>query len=131
LDFLGTAHGVSDKKGTYTLEIPGLNLGSFGFTDVVKISTFRGTWERINKDSIEFTVVGYAVDVLGQTVVIGKISGTDTLAKDCNSITIKNTTELFGPLQDPFGGGPPLYSYFRGVDHSAARMRVDPPAEPL
>jgi len=131
LDFVGTAHGVDSSAGTYSLEIPGLNLALFGFPDAVKLSTFRGTWERIDRRSVAFTVVAYAVDSFGQTVVIGKISGIDTFTEDCGSITIKNTTELFGPGQDPFGGEMPDYSYFRGQDHSASRMRVDPPAEPL
>lgn len=125
IDALVTAHGASEKRGTYTLEVPGLNLALFGFTDVTNMSSLRGTWERIDKRTFSVTVVGYAVDSFGHTLVIGKISDIDTISEDCNSINIQSATELFAPGQDPFGDEPPAYGWFFGAPHSISRMRVD------
>lgn len=126
LDFMSTAHGLSGSRGTYTIEIPGFDPTLFGYyPDAVKISTLRGTWERINNQSIAFTVIGYAVDLYGQTQWIGKISGIDTFTEDCNSISISNTTEVFEPGDDPFQDS--FVLAFPGAPHSAHRMRVDPP----
>ncbi len=132
IDFIGTAHGAAhgftNAAGTYTLEVPGLDLTYIGFPFPGKISTFRGTWERVDKRTIAFTFVGFGVDAFGQTVVIAKLSGIDTFSEDCNSITIQNTIELFAPGQDPFGEDDPAYGSFPAGIHSASRMRVDPPA---
>jgi hypothetical protein len=127
LDFLLTVHGYSGPKGTVSLEIPGLNLALFGFPNVVNIPTFRGTWERIDNQSVALTVVGYAINSSGQTEVIGKISSIDTFAEGCNSINIQNTNEFYAPDQDPFGDDDPEFGSFPAAPHSASRMRVDPP----
>ncbi|MCP4932990.1 MAG: hypothetical protein GY927_02020 [bacterium] len=126
--FLSTAHGRSASTGTYSLEIPGFDatLGGFpGFEHAVKISTFRGTWERTGGNTFAFTLIAYAVDSDGITVGIGKVSGTDTLSEDCNSMYIENTTEVFYAGQDPFEDQPVFA--IPPQPHWGYRMRVDPP----
>lgn len=125
---MSTVHGAGLSKGSYVLEVPGLDASALG---AVKVSSFRGTWERIDNRSFAFTLVGYAVDVSGQTSVIVKISGTNVMATDCNTMVINNTNEFFSAAQDPFGDEQPAYGYERALEHTASRMRVDPPADPL
>ena len=57
IDILFTAHGVSSSKGIVTLELPGFDptLGGL-FGDAVKISTARGTWQRIDNQPVALTV---------------------------------------------------------------------------
>lgn len=126
-DFVGTAHGSSPSGGTYVLEVPGLIPALFGFPDVVNWSSFRGTWNKIDKKSVAFTLVGYAVNASGGTEFIAKISGVDTFSEDCNLITINNSIEFFAPDQDPFGIDDPAYGWIIAAPHTASRIRVDPP----
>ena len=128
LDFITTLEGGSGSQGIYILEIPGFELTALG---AVKVSNFRGTWERMDKRSFAFTLLGYGVDANGQSTVIVKISGINNISRDCNTITIDNTNEIFSGDQDPFGDEAPAFGYIRGGVHYASRMRVDPPAEPL
>jgi len=123
--WMSTAHGQSSSIGTYIVEYPGFDFGWFWPT-AAKGSTLRGAWERIDEDTFAFTVIGLALDLAGTTVGIVKLSGTDSLLEDCNTMLIENTVEVFGGSQDPFeedpDGGviqlPPHYGY---------RMKVDPP----
>ena len=128
LDFMSMITGTSASHGTYVLEVPGFELTALG---AVKTSSFRGTWERLDKNSIAFTLISYGVDTIGQTTVIVKISGIDTISNDCNTMSIENTNEIFSGVQDPFGNQAPAFGYVLGGKHAASRMRVDPPAEPL
>ena len=127
MDFVGTAHGMSHKKGTYVFEVPGFDPALLGFTDAVKASAFRGSWERVDKRTVSATVLSYAVNSLGQTVVIGKVIITYSFSEDCNTVNIVNTTKLYAPDQDPFGEAGPAYGSFVGAPHSAKRIRVDAP----
>ena len=129
IDSISTVSGASEKRGTVTIEIPGLDPSLLGFQDVVKTSTFRGVWERVDGRTIARTAIAYAIDSDGQTVVTAKMSAIISFSEDCNSAHMQNMTELFAPGQDPFGEDDPSYGWFIGAPHSSSRMRIDPPTD--
>jgi hypothetical protein len=125
--WMSTAAGLTASSGTYTLDIPGFDATLTGmFPDAVTATTLRGTWVRTGGNTIAFTVVGLAVDAEGETVWIGKLSGTDTISDSCSSIHIRNTLEVFVAGQDPFNDSTPYVIPL--PEHDGYRMRVDPPA---
>jgi len=98
------------------------------FSTAIGRSVLRGVWERIDDYTFGVTVVGLAVDNLGNTLYILKLSGIDTLSMDCESMHIHSTIEFFSGNQDPFDPAAiPFYTMY-SPPHMGYRMRVDPPA---
>jgi hypothetical protein len=124
--WLSTAAGQSASSGTYALETPGFDV-TFGQSfPAAYASTFRGSWERLDGNTFGATLLAIAVDASGAPVYIAKLSGIDTLSKDCNSMSIVATVELFWGNEDPFEDVPFLVMEL--PPHGATRLSVDPPA---
>jgi hypothetical protein len=97
------------------------------FPDAVKITDFRGTWERIDGNTFAYTVLGIAVDENGATQYIAKLTGTETLSDECNTMFVANTKiQIYLPQADPFADAP-LIGPIPVPDHYAFRMKVDLP----
>ncbi len=122
--WMSTFHGQTPSSGTYVLDIPGIDASQFIAT-AARATTFRGTWQRTGGNRIAFTVISFALDEGGQTVGIAKLSGTDTLMENCNTLFIRNTLELYAPNVNPFQS---QGYHIQLPDHYGYRMRLDPPA---
>ena len=125
---IGSNYGPNESAGTGSLDVTGFDITLNGaFPLAARYTAMRGTWERTGGNTSSFTMVGLILDSANQVVWIAKLSGTRTLAENCNTMHIHNTLEIFLPSQDPFEDT----SYFPPValgDHDSYRMRVDPPA---
>lgn len=126
LEWMINVQGPSQTSGTNNLEslLFDLTLGG-NFPNAVRSTTLRGVWEKIGDKLFGFTMIGYAVDVNGSTVWIGKMSGTADLSDDCNKMYIDLTMDIFEPGKDPFADEPLFW--FPLPNHNGYRMRVDPP----
>jgi hypothetical protein len=124
--WLSTAAGQSASFGTYALETPGLDVTFGQAFPAANASAFRGSWERLDGNTFGATLLAIAVDASGAPVYIAKLSGIDTLSKDCNSMSIVATIELFLGNEDPFQDVPFLVMPL--PPHGATRLSVDPPA---
>ena len=127
--WVSTADGQSGSAGTYRLEAPGFDMTLGGmFATATGGSVLRGMWERIDDYTFGVTVVGLAVDDVGNTLYIIKLSAIDTLSVECESMSIHSTIEFFFGNQDPFDpAATPFYTLY-SPPHMGYRMRVDPPA---
>jgi hypothetical protein len=97
------------------------------FPDAVQSSKLRGVWERTGPNSYAYTLVGFTLDANGGTQYISKLTGTETLSEDCNTMLLQNTyLQIYLPDADPFSDTPiigPLYF----PDHNGYRMKIDLP----
>lgn len=132
--WMSTASGQSATAGTLVLEVPGFDLTlpagdppTATFPNALKITDLRGTWERIDGNSFAYTVLGIVVDENGATQYISKLTGTDTLSDECNTLFIANTKlQIYLPQADPFADTP-LIGPMPIPDHYGFRMKVDLP----
>jgi hypothetical protein len=132
--WMSTASGQSASAGTLVLEVPGFDITltagdppTATFPDALKITDLRGTWERIDGNTFAFTVLGIVVDESGVTQYIAKLTGTDTLSDECNTMFIENTKlQIYLPQADPFADAP-LIGPMPYPDHYGFRMKVDLP----
>lgn len=124
--WVSTAAGQSASSGTYALETPGLDVTFGQAFPAANASAFRGSWERIDGNTFGATLLAIAVDASGAPVYIAKLSGIDTLSKDCNTMSIVATVELFLGNEDPFQDVPFLVMPL--PTHGGTRLSVDPPA---
>jgi hypothetical protein len=105
--FLSTTEGKSSDGGTLTIENPGFGITLGGlFPTAVKGSTDRGAWKRTGGKTMEFSVIGTAVDSDSAIVWIRKISGTATILDDCKTERITAVMEVYLPTDNPFEGTP-------------------------
>ena len=118
--------GQSQSSGTNNLEAPGYD-PTFGgaFPTGVKVTNLRGAWQKTGRNTFSLTMIGFSVDSMGNTVGIGKMSGTSTLMNGCDTERLDLTLELFGPTDDPFTDDP--FFGFALPPHYGYRMVVDPP----
>jgi hypothetical protein len=120
--------GSSSSSGINNLDYPSFDpkLG-VAFPNAIRVTTLRGSWERVGGNTFAFTMLGMALDENNSTVWTGKLSGTNVLSDDCNTEYIENTLEVFLPTQDPFIDEP--YFAIPLIGHYGYRAKVDPPAE--
>jgi len=132
--WMSTVSGQNAAGGTVVLEVPGFDItlptGDSPvqtFPDAVKSTDLRGTWKRIDSNSFAYTVLGIVVDENGVTQYISKLTGTETLLDECNTMFLENTAlQIYLPQADPFTDeafiGPIPFP-----DHYGFRMKVDLP----
>jgi hypothetical protein len=130
--WVSTITGQNAEHGISILDIPGFDPtitvdGVPTFPDAVKSSALRGVWERTGPYSYAYTLVGFTLDSNGGTQYISKLTGTETLSEDCNTMLLQNTyLQIYLPDADPFSDTPiigPLYF----PDHNGYRMKIDLP----
>lgn len=130
-DTAGTAYwtasfyGQTASSGVEVLDIPGLD-PSWLIPSAVRVSTFRGTWQRTGGNTIAASLISLALGSAGQTVAIVKFRVVDTLMENCSTLVINNTAELFLPDANPFQSDP--YAVIPLPEHYGYRMRVDLPS---
>ncbi len=132
--WLSTASGQSAAAGTVVLEVPGFdvtlpagNPSTATFPNAIKGTDLRGTWERIDGNTFTYTVLGMTVSESGATQYISKLSGTETLMDECNTMFLENTElQIYLPQADPFVDTP-LIGPIAFPDHYGFRMKVDLP----
>lgn len=132
--WMSTASGQNASAGTLVLEVPGFDV-TFPvgeppvatFPDAVKVTDLRGTWVRTDGNSFAYTALSIVVDANGVPQYISKLSGTETLMDECNTMFLENTAlELFLPSMDPFEDDP-IIGPVPFPDHYGYRMKVDLP----
>jgi len=130
--WLSTMSGQSSAQGGVALEVPGfdvtLTMGDVtAFPDAVDMTTIRGVWERTSGNTFEYTGLSIASDADGIPQYIGKLTGTETLSEDCNTMFLEQTyLQVFAPDADPFEDDP-LFAPVPFPDHYGYRMETDLP----
>ena len=132
--WMSTASGQNAAGGTLVLEVPGFDVtlpaGSPPvptFPNAIAGTDLRGTWVRTGSNSFAYTVLGIAVDEYGATQYISKLTGTETLIDECNTMFLENTAlQIFLPMMDPFTDSP-IIGPIPFPDHYGYRMKVDLP----
>lgn len=132
--WMSTAGGQSAAAGTVVLEVPGFDMTLIVgdppapvFPFAFKATDLRGTWERIDANKFAYTVLGIVVDENGTTQYISKLTGSETLIDDCNTMFLENTAlQIYAPQADPFADLP-LIGPIPFPDHYGFRMKVDLP----
>jgi hypothetical protein len=130
--WLSTMSGQNSARGGVALEVPGFDVtltvdGTPTFPDAVEMTTIRGVWERTSGNTFEYTGLSIASDADGLPVYIGKLTGTETLSEDCNSMFLEETyLQIFAPNADPFEDDP-LFEPIPFPDHYGYRMNIDLP----
>lgn len=100
-----TVTGKSENRGTNNLEYPTFDptLGD-AVPNAVRLSSFRGTWERTGGRTFAYNFTGFAVDVANEPVYIMKVHGDVTIQPGCQFEHITATSELYWPWVNPFEG---------------------------
>lgn len=126
---VGTWFGVGDSGITWmATDNPGANatvgqlalewtvidptLGGY-FPDVVRATNAVGVWQKVNRNTYEYTWIAYGLDAVGLPFYVARASGTASMA-DCDHVNITYALELFDPAQD-MSTEPPLYGCFSGT----------------
>jgi len=118
-----TLDGQSASQGTINLETPGAVAFFPGATAVTEL---KGVWKRTGGNTYDWTALGFAYDAVGTTLTLGKLSGKDTISKDCNTIHITNVVmEVFEPTADVNADTPIATVPF--PDHEGHRIQVNLP----
>ena len=128
--WISTADGQNASHGTLNLEVPGSVLFFPGASSVTEL---RGSWVKTGKNTYDWTVVGfpYLGDENATTMVLVKLSGVDTISKDCNTVYITDAVmEVFAPDADINVDAPLSQSMFP-PDHEGYRILVNRPELPL
>jgi hypothetical protein len=103
------ADGISNSHGTITIAYPALDPTLFGaFPTAVRVSPLQGVWERTGGRSFAYATVGIAVDALGNSLWIGKLSGTETMQVGCDVELVTATFSVYAPNANPFEDEPLL-----------------------
>jgi len=128
--WMSTADGQNASRGTLNLEVPG---SKFFFDGAFSVTELRGSWVKTGKNTYDWTVVGfpYLGDEYATTMVLVKLSGVDTISKDCNTIYVTDAVmEVFAPDADINVDAPLSRSMFP-PDHEGYRILVNRPELPL
>ena len=117
------ANVVGVVAGTSNLDLYGdPTLGSPYFSAVTRNTSGRGVWTRVHPRAYDymFVAVGLAAD--NSVVYQLKVWGTKTLGRDCGTMEVTATLDIFAPWQNPLGDEPPAYSSIPGLSGTAKRM---------
>ena len=119
-----TVDGQSASRGTLNLEIP----GSVNFLDSpFSVTEMKGQWIKIGGNAYDWTAVGFPFDENAASLLIVKVSGTNILGEDCDSMMVTNIVmEVFPPTADVYTDTP-LAVDTSFVDHPGFRIKVDLP----
>jgi hypothetical protein len=97
------ADGVSESHGTIAITYPAMDATLFGtFQSAVRISTFQGTWARKRGGKFAYSTVAIAVDALGNTLWVGKLSGTETMLSGCGTELVTAKFAAYATDANPF-----------------------------
>jgi hypothetical protein len=120
-----TIDGQSASRGTMTLEDP----GSVNFFDgAYAITELKGQWEKTAGNTYDWTVVGFPYDETAASLVIVKVSGTNIVGEDCDTVLITNIVmEVFPPFANIYTDDPVAVDD-SFPDHPGFRIKVDLPA---
>lgn len=101
------ADGISQSYGSIVITYPGMDATLFGtFQTAVRISSFQGTWARKGGRNFAYATVAIAVDALGNTLWVGKLTGTETMQPGCNKELVTAKFAAYAPDADPFNDLP-------------------------
>lgn len=119
-----TIDGQSASHGTMNLEIPAsVNLfdGSYSITEL------KGQWSKTGGSTYDWTSVGFPFDENAASLMIVKVSGTNILGEDCDSMMVTDIVmEVFSPFADIYSDTP-IAVDTSFLDHPGFRIKVDMP----
>ena len=119
-----TIDGQSASHGTSNLEIPGSVAFFPGASGVTEL---KGQWKRSGPNAYAWTVVAFPFDENAVTLSIVKLSGTNHLGENCDTMWITNIVmEVFYPWDDIYTDTPILVDD-SFPDHPGFRVKVDLP----
>lgn len=131
--WMSTASGQNADHGTFVLQVPGfdprLEVGpdEYLFPDAVATGIMQGVFEKLGGKNYVYSVLAIASNSGGETVWLGKITGTDMLLEGCDALWAEQITlSVFAPDADPFSDEP-LFPPIPLPDHYGYRMHVDLP----
>jgi hypothetical protein len=97
------ADGISESHGTIAITYPAMDATLFGtFQSAVRISSFQGTWARKGGGQFAYSTVAIAVDAMGNTLWVGKLSGTETMLPGCGTELVTAKFAAYAPDANPF-----------------------------
>jgi hypothetical protein len=115
------ADGIGESNGTIVITYPAMDATLFGtFQSAVRISSFQGTWARKGGGQFAYSTVAIAVDALGTTLWVGKLSGTETMQPGCGTELVTAKFAAYAPDANPFTGTP--FFTMDLPDHYGIRM---------
>jgi hypothetical protein len=121
--WMSTADGQNASHGTLNLEVPSSKLS---FDGAFSVTEFRGSWVKISENTYDWTVVGFPYLEDTTTMLLAKLSGTEIVSEDCNTLNVKHVVlELFEPSAD-INIDDPFYTEIF-PDHAGHRILVNLP----
>lgn len=127
VDWTSTVIGHSGSEGVVIIESPRIDLTLGGaFEDAVRGTLLRGSWERVNGNTMRWTALGFVLDQYNATVWVAKVSGHSVLSDNCNTEYVENTIEVYLPGMNPLTDPP--YWAMPMPGHYGYRVSVQPPA---
>ena len=124
--WMSTVDGQNASHGTFNLEIPESVLF---FAGAIGVTEFRGEWKKVGKRTYDWTVIGLPYDETATTLALVKVSGTDTIGENCDTLYATDIfMEVFPPDADPYVDDPVQTSPF--PPHDGYRVKVDLPDFP-
>jgi hypothetical protein len=121
--WMSTADGQNASRGTLNLEVPGSKLF---FDFAFSVTELRGSWVKTGKNTYDWTVVGFPYLEDTTTMLLAKLSGVDTVSKDCNTIYVTDVVmEFFAPNAD-INVDPPFFTD-DFPDHAGHRILINLP----
>lgn len=120
------ADGVSNSHGSITIAFPALDPTLFGaYPTAVRISPLQGVWERTGGSTFAYTTLAIAVDAFGNSLWIGKLTGTESLQAGCDIELVTATFSVYAPNANPFEDAPLMV--LPQPDHYGYRMASPAP----
>ena len=101
--WINRVDGRNTRHGTMALEVPGFDLTLGGtFPNAVGTTVARGPWERTKRNTYEYALLFLVVNAGGGIEWVGKLTGTDTMNKNCDELAIESRMYVYNKDQDFF-----------------------------